>query len=129
MEDLKNTNSNAKEVAVGKKAARILQGALRGFIGFETTRNTGKLMSTNVKEKAGSNGLEALVIRSPKYGFILNYGFEGVKSNGIAMKLQATNHLADAIERSSVLEILATELTEIKGEKVLASINFRINGE
>lgn len=116
------------EKVVGDKAARILQGSLIKFIGIETVSHTGKMMASTVKSLMRNSGLSALIIRSPKYGFILNYGFEGVKSNGISMKLQPTNHIADAIEKSSILEILATELTSIKGDKVMASINFNPRG-
>lgn len=122
----------AEEMAVGVKAARLLQAGIRKYIGFETVksnRNVLMHLSESTVKPFGKNfGLDALIIKSPKYGFMLNYGFEGVKSNGIAMKLKATNHLADGIEKTGVLEILADELTDIKGEKVLATIDFRTRG-
>ena len=116
------------EMAVGVKAARLLSASLRRFIHKTTTRGTGKLFATNTKARKGIDGLKDIAITSPRYGFMLNYGFEGVKSNGINMKLKATNHLADAIERSQIIEILGDELTAVKGEKVMASIDFKTRG-
>jgi len=124
-----NTNTKAQELIVGNNAARLLQANIVKYIGFETVSHTGKLMASTVKARPGIDGLKDIAITSPKYGFMLNYGFEGVKSNGIYMKLKATNHLADAIEKSHVLEILADELTAIKAEKIFATIDFRTRGK
>lgn len=117
------------ERAVGEKTARLLQASFRNFIGAaELVGKTGDLMKSTVEAKGRYNGLDYLKITSPQYGFMLNYGFEGVKSNGISMKLTATNHLADAIDKSRVLEILGDELTAIKGEEVMATLNFKTHG-
>ena len=128
MATTQNTNTKAQELVAGKKAARLLQASIVKFIGFETVSHTGKLMASTAKARPGIDGLKDIAITQPRYGFMLNYGFEGVKSNGISMKLKATNHLADAIEKSRVLEILADELTEIKAEKVFATIDFKTRG-
>lgn len=128
VDDYEASKALAAEKIVGEKAARLLQSSLLRFIGVETVSHTGILMKSTVKAFNRKTGLSALIIKSPRYGFMLNYGFEGVKSNGISMKLTATNHLADAIDKSNILEILADELTAIKGDRVMATLNFKTRG-
>lgn len=122
-------NAAVKEMAAGIRAAQQLQGALRGAIissGIETVAGTGELIKTNaqaVKDKT-TGQLDRIVIKSPRYGFMLNYGFEGIKSNGVAMAYPATDHLHTAIEQSNILNNLASEIGNIRADEVIAHINF-----
>lgn len=114
------------EMQAGIKAAKDLQGKLRSLIGVETIKRTGAMLRTNAKAIADkSNGqLDRITIKSPRYAFMLNYGFEGIKSNGVAMHLKATKHLHDAIEQTNIINQLANEIGAIRADEVVASINF-----
>lgn len=115
-----------QEMLAGTKAATKLQGALRAAIATETVKHTGELMRSTAQAIADENSgqLDRITITSPDYGFKLNYGFEGKKRNKIYMLLNPTNHLHSAIERTNILNQLATELGNIRAEQVTATINF-----
>ena len=115
-----------QEILVGRKAARKLQKAITSIIAVETVESTGALMKTTARaKKAGNtNYLDRITIASPHYGFKLNYGFEGIKSNRVQMNLKPINHLHKAIERTSILNELADNLSNIRAEEVAAKINF-----
>jgi hypothetical protein len=115
-----------QEMLAGEKAAKLLQGALRSAIGTETIKHTGKLLRTGVKAIIDkyNQQLDRITISSPHYGFKLNYGFEGVKANGVRMSLKPTNHLHSAIERTNIINQLATQLGTIRADQVTATINF-----
>ena len=120
------TNFAEQEIIAGKLAAKRLRVALRSAINVETVKNTGALMRTTVtaKKDRRTSQLDRLTISSPHYGFKLNYGFEGIKSNGQAMRLPATNHLHSAIERTSILNELADTIGNLRADEVTAAIKF-----
>lgn len=118
-----------QEMLAGAKAAQQLQSAIKSAVvsaGIETVRGTGNLMKTSVKAlKDKSTGqLDRITIYSPRYSFMLNYGFEGIKSNGIAMNLGSTNHLHTAINETQIVNNLANEIGDIRADQVSANINF-----
>jgi hypothetical protein len=121
-----SNNSASLELVAGKKAAKKLQTSLRGLIAVETIKSTGALMRTKTLAKADkfTGELDRITISSPHYGFKLNYGFEGVKSNGAFMNLQPTNHLYKAIEQTNILNELADALGNIRADEVTAKISF-----
>ena len=115
-----------QEILVGRKAARKLQASIKSIIAVETVKSTGALMKSRViaKKEKNTDFLDRLTISSPHYGFKLNYGFEGVKSNGVQMKLKPINHLHRAVEQTSILNELATQISNIRAEEIAANINF-----
>ena len=61
----------------------------------------------------------------PHYGFKNHFGFEGVKSNGIKMRLLSNQgFLSEAMEANNALETLVTEIGNIRGDEVIYKINF-----
>jgi hypothetical protein len=121
-----SNNFNNLELNAGKIAAKKLQNSLRGLIAVETIKSTGALMRTKTLAKAdrSTGELDRISIMSPHYGFKLNHGFEGVKSNGVFMKLQPTNHLYKAIEQTNILNDLADTIGNIRADEVTAAISF-----
>lgn len=115
-----------QELTAGKAAARTLQKDIRSVINVETVKRTGLILKTKVTAKKDnrSGELDRLTISSPHYSFKLHYGFEGVKENGVLMRLKGTNHFNIAIEKSNVLENLADTIGNIRADKVVAQINF-----
>lgn len=115
-----------QEILVGRKAARKLQSSLRSIIAVETVKTTGALMKSSVlaKKEKSTGYLDRLTISSPHYGFKLNYGFEGVKNNGVQMTLKPINQLHRTIEQTSILNELATQISNIRAEEIIANFNF-----
>lgn len=118
----------AKERELGIKVSRMLQSQIRSAIAVETVRHTGELLKTNVQpyieEIDAYKGLSKLYINGPHYGYKLNYGFIGVKNTGFQMRLTETNHITNSIEKSSIIDYLATELSELRAEQIVARIKF-----
>jgi hypothetical protein len=108
------------------KSTTAMRNAIRGAISQTTESQTGEAL-----KQAGSravfrdNRLQRITIRAPHYIFKQQYGFEGTKSNGINMRLQATSVIAKAIESSKILETLADEISEIRLTEVTSKINFK----
>lgn len=71
------------------------------------------------------NRLQRITIRAPHYIFKQQYGFEGVKSNGVNMRLKSTSVITQALNASNILEKLADEISEIRLSEVTAKINFK----
>lgn len=117
--------STALEKKIAKSSAQKLRRGLRSAIA-STTDNTisGQAKKTTVRTKYRYGRLDRLTIVAPHYIFKQHYGFEGKKSNGINMRLKATNVLNKALESTNVLEDLATKITDLRGEEVLSKINF-----
>lgn len=116
-----------QEIQIGKLAAKKLQQSIRQVIAVETVRTTGSLMRSSVKavsDKHLKDKLDRLTISSPHYGFKLNYGFKGIKSNRVAMNLAPINHLHLAIERTNILNQLADDIGNLRADEVIAAINF-----
>jgi hypothetical protein len=115
----------AREKAAGEKASRALQTRIRHLIAIETVRSTGDLLKTNVQPFVDDKeGLTKIYINGPHYGYKLNYGFIGVREGGRLMRLRETAHIANPIEKTNIVPMLATEIGEIRADKVVATIKF-----
>jgi len=119
----------SKEKVIAKKATKALRYNLRSAINQTTNKQTG------LASKAGSRAvfkygrLQRVTLKAPHYIFKQHYGFEGQKSNGVNMRLRATDVLNKAIASGNVLENLADGIANIRSEQVLATINFNKNGK
>lgn len=122
--------SQFSEISLGQQTASQLQSNLVSALVnsyIETTKSTGLLLrktAVNPVFDTDKQWLSKIVFKQPRYGFILNYGFVGVRSNRRRLTLNPTNHFYNAIERGNVLEELATELSNLRGDAYLANINF-----
>lgn len=59
------------------------------------------------------------MLSGPKHLFLQNYGFEGVKSNGINMRLKATDIVENALASTNVIEFLANEISKTRAEEIV----------
>jgi len=124
-----NIDLLSKEKAVAQKATKALRSNLRSAISQTTNKRTG------LASKAGSRAvfkfgrLQRVTLKAPHYIFKQHYGFEGKKSNGVNMRLKATDVLNKALASSNVLDTLADGIADIRSEQVLATINFSKNGK
>lgn len=115
------------EKAAGRKAAIVLRKSLKSQIRqlFETTQGNSELLRSGVTSKMKGSELQRLVIKMPHYGFKQHFGFDGVKSNGVRLRLlNATNFLNDTLKSNNALEMLASEIGEIRADEVTSKINF-----
>tara|TARA_B100001059_G_C17719729_1_gene520002 strand:+ start:693 stop:1067 length:375 start_codon:yes stop_codon:yes gene_type:complete len=115
------------EKQAGRKAALKLRKSLRSLIktGFETTKGNSEILRSTVLSKMKSGELQRLVIKMPHYGFKNHFGFDGVKSNGVKLRLiNHTGFLTESVEASNALETLATEIGEIRADQITLKISF-----
>ena len=77
------------EKQAGQKAALKLRKSLRDLIktGFETTTGNSEILRSTVLSKMKAGELQRLVIKMPHYGFKNQFGFDGVKNNGVRLRL------------------------------------------
>lgn len=111
---------------IANNAKTKLKGSLISKIGSQLKERTGdSKRDTDVRSRFSGEELAKLVIRAPRYIFIQNYGFEGVKKNGINMRLQAKRTIDQAIEESNIMDYLADNISEIRADKVIAEFTSR----
>lgn len=120
-------NFQQLEKQAGQKASLVLRKSLKSEIRnlFETTQGNSELLRSTIVSKMKGGELQRLVIKMPHYGFKQHFGFDGVKNNGVKLRLLSnTNFLNDALKANNALETLATEIGEIRGDEVVSKINF-----
>ncbi|MBS9773798.1 MAG: hypothetical protein KGV59_01395 [Tenacibaculum sp.] len=115
------------EQQAGRKAARKLRSALRNLVkrGFETTQGNSAILKSTVLAKMDGTELQRLVIKMPHYGFKHHFGFDGVRSNGLKLRLyKQQGFLNKSITEANVLEQLADDIAEIRGEQMMKIVTF-----
>ncbi|MES2813237.1 MAG: hypothetical protein V4670_12255 [Bacteroidota bacterium] len=116
------------EKNIGKEANTALRNALRSAINTTSEKRTGDAFKlANSKSKFKDRRLQRITAEAPDYIFKQHYGFEGSKKNGVNMRLKATDVFNKALESSNVLETLATAISNVRADQVIAAINFSKN--
>lgn len=116
--------SVTEERKIGKKYARLLQIATRNAIKKEGASFGTLALKTKVGYRIKDQRLQRLVLTTPKHSFIHHYGFEGIRKNGRELSLKAKEHLAD-FKQVAVLNDLAADVANVRGDQVIAQINFK----
>ncbi|RSC96068.1 hypothetical protein [Tenacibaculum singaporense] len=122
-----SVNFSELEKKAGRKAALQLRKSLKNLIqrGFETTKGNSAILKSTVLSKMDGPELQRLVIKMPHYGFKHHFGFDGVRSNGVKLRLHRhEGFLTRAVSENNVLENLATEIGNIRADEVATKINF-----
>lgn len=110
----------------GTSALKIaLKNAINSTVGIKSFES---LNSANSRAVFRDQRLQRITIQAPHYIFKQNFGFEGSKSNGINMRLEATSVLSKALDSSNILNTLADGIADIRLSQVSALINFQKNG-
>lgn len=78
--------------------------------------------NTQVLTRFSKSQLTRIAIKGPKHLYVQNYGFEGVKKNGINMSIKATNVVNDAIEKSGVVNYLANAISESRADDIIVNM-------
>lgn len=125
-----NQDLTALELQSGRKHARKMR---RDFKSAVLSAITPSEFSQFVKKTRFSarmkfDALDRISISTPHYIFKQHYGFEGIKSNGVRMRMRSFNHFGNFFDRTTALDELATEISELRGEAVTAeaSINIKL---
>nr|WP_297306444.1 hypothetical protein [uncultured Flavobacterium sp.] len=110
-----------------KKIAQIAKGRLHqntnNLIHSRLNKRSGETLSElKILTKFKKQHLTRLSVKGPKQLYVQNYGFEGVKSNGLNMRLKAKAVVDDAIEQANVIDFLAESLSVVRAEEVAALI-------
>lgn len=124
MADLNNVqDTTALEKAAGQKAARTLSRNLK--LELAGLKDTGlQLRSAGASINMRYDQLDSITIKATDATFKQHYGFEGIKSNGIRMKMRAFDHFGKTLGKGSVFDKLLTEIGGIRIEKVTSVIRF-----
>lgn len=118
-----NNSLAAKEKQIGNKYASLLQAALRVAIKKEGTSFSTLALKTKVVSRVKDGYLQRIVLESPKHSFVNHYGFEGIRSNGRKLSLKPKDHLY-GLKSIQILNGLADDISDLRGEQVIATINF-----
>jgi len=112
------------EKKAGQKAARTIQRNWKNILSTTTTKRTGLMLSlATARANMRFDMLDSIIVSASPATFIQNYGFEGIKKNGIHMSMKPYRHFDNLFKVSeSTLEKLLEEITEIRGEKVTKRI-------
>lgn len=113
------------EKNLANKTTRVLRTAVRSAIAQTTESRSGNALQKSGSRAVFKDGrLQRFTIRAPHYIFKQQYGFEGVKSNGINMRLNSTSVINKALDDANILESVADEISEIRLSQVTSLINF-----
>ena len=117
----------ALEKALASREARKLRASFKSAI-KETVNvtNFGNAKKATVRTKFKYQRLDRITFVAPDYVYMQHNGFEGVKSNGVSMRLKATNVLNKALLKSNTLVNIVDGLAEIRMEEVFAKFNFEL---
>lgn len=111
------------EKDVANHAKRVLKDRLRQGVKSQFTERTGVMFEQLDTTSRFSGGkLTRITIKAPRHLFIQNYGFEGMKKNGVSMRLKATNVVDDAISQTDVVNYLADNISAIRADEIVAKI-------
>lgn len=118
-------NSTMTEKEVSKIAESMLKGGLQTKIEKQFTERTGKTKeNTKVVSRLYKGELRKVVIDAPRHLFMQNFGFEGVKKNGVMMRLKAKKTIDEAISESNIIPYLADSIAEIRGDNAIDVIKW-----
>lgn len=114
------------ERTAGANAAKSLRTSLRAAIA-ETVNlsDDGEAKKATSRAVYKDDRLQRITIQAPHYIFKQHFGFEGRKKNGVNMRLKSTDVISMALEKSNVMETLATDLGNIRVDQIALKINFK----
>lgn len=111
------------EKKAGQKAARTLSRRLKQVLGTATTKQTGDMLRL---AGAGAvmkfDALDHIAIRATSATFKQHYGFEGIKKNGVAMKMKPFDHFGNLFKGTNALDTLIDEIGDLRAEEITSKI-------
>jgi len=123
MANVDTSNLTLQEKKAGQKAARTIRRNLK--LELASLKDTGiQLANTGVSVNMKFGELQSLTIKATDATFKQHYGFEGIKINGVAMKMKAYNHFNNVLNKGNVLDNLIDEIGEIRAIEITRNIVF-----
>lgn len=120
-----NINLTELEKKEGQKAARALTRGLRNVLARLTVRKTGQLLKlSKANAKMKFDALDNITITSPHYAFKQHHGFEGIKSNGVKMRLKPLSTFNLLLDNNQAIERLADAIGNLRAEEVTSKISW-----
>lgn len=113
--------------ALEKKAGQKAAAAIRRNLKLELSglKKTGlQLQMAGAGINMKFDQLDAITVKATDATFKQHYGFEGIKSNGVRIKMRSFSHFDKVLSRGSALEVLLTEIGNIRLDKVTRNIRF-----
>lgn len=115
-----------EEKRIGKAASLAVKSAIKSAIRDTTKSQTGNaLRNASSRAVYKNQRLQRITIQAPHYIFKQNFGFEGKKSNGVNMRLKATDVITNVLERTNIIEGLASQIANLRAEEVESIIRLR----
>ena len=114
-----------QEKKAGQKAARTLSRRLKLVLSTATTRQSGIMLKGAGASAVMKFGvLDHIAVRATSATFKQHFGFEGIKSNGVRMKMKPFDHFENMFKGTKALEQLIDEIGEIRAEQITRNIRF-----
>tara|TARA_R110002167_G_scaffold364968_1_gene588371 strand:+ start:23548 stop:23925 length:378 start_codon:yes stop_codon:yes gene_type:complete len=115
----------ALEKKAGQKAARTLSRRLKLVLGTATTKQSGLMLKGAGASAVMKFGvLDNITVRATSVTFKQHFGFEGIKKNGVRMKMKPFNHFDELFNGTKALDTLADEIGAIRAEQITRNIRF-----
>lgn len=125
MENLYSPDTRALEKKAGQKAARTLKRDLKAVLGVLSLKEGSKLLrNTSISTVIRFDTLDHLSVKTPHYIFKQHYGFEGIKANGVAMRMKPFNHFTNLFDKTKSLDRLLDEIGSIRADEITKNIRF-----
>lgn len=120
-----NRDLTALEKKAGQAAARKISRKLKSLIRSSTVKRSGDMLRiSSARAVIKFDALDHIAIRSPHYAFKQHHGFEGIKKNGVRMRLKATNLFDELLDNNKTLEELADTISDLRGEEITSQISW-----
>lgn len=119
------------EEAIGKQFANRIKSNLLASIRNQTNKGkTGIALKSTAKPVYKFGQLERITLFTPYYIYpILDYGFEGNKSNGVSMRMSPRNFLSEALENGKVVQDLANLIGSQRANQIVLRTGFAFDSE
>lgn len=123
--------SEISEEAIGKQFANRIKTNLLASIRNQTNKGkTGMALKSTAKPVFKFGQLDRITLFTPYYIYpILDYGFEGNKSNGVSMRMKARNFLTEALENGKVVQDLADLIGNQRANAIVMRTDFAFDKE
>ncbi len=114
------------EEAIGKQFANRIRTNLLASIRNQTNKGkSGMALKSTAKPVYKFGQLDRITLFTPYYIYpILDYGFEGTKSNGVNARMKPKNFLSNALENGKVVQDLADLIGNQRANAIVMRTDF-----
>lgn len=130
-----NNDFQELEKKLGRRMAQKFRRSIKSAIkNTQANVYSGESNKSTATPKFKYGFLERIEFKTPYYVYpIQHVGFEGKKNQSINRRLQPTNVMNKAVKNGQLVEELADEISELRGEQLLTRITLpnetQLNGK